>query len=300
MNGDTLLTGMIAPAVTPFDKDGEVDVAAFNSDVSYLLDCGVDGIGVGGSTGEGASLCDEELSILIRNACETASGRCPVVAGIIRSSTRAAVSAATSAQAAGADALLVTPVVYGSATDRENIEFFDEIGAATGLPVIIYNVVPSNDITPRVFSRMARDPKIIGIKEVHVERIPEMVTACGAHAQVYNACDSFMLNSYLCGATGAISALITVAPDLVVEQWQAFRSDDLEKAARIDRELRLITALYAGTPFVGKLKKLITLQGRPVGYPRRPVHLPVDTESQTMICGLQNLGRLATASDNRE
>ncbi len=300
MNGDKLLTGMIAPAVTPFDKDGEVDVAAFNSDVSYLLDRGVDAIGVGGSTGEGASLSDEELSLLIRNACETVSGRCPVVAGIIRSSTRAAVSAAISAQAAGADALLVTPVIYGGATDEQNLDYFAEIGVATGLPVIIYNVVPSNDITPRVFARMAHDPHIIGIKEVRAERVPEMVAACGTYAQVYNACDSFMLNSYLCGAAGAISALITVAPDLAVEQWQAFCANDLEEAARIDRDLRVLTNLYAGTPFVGKLKKIITLQGRPVGYPRRPVHLPVDTESQTMICGLKDLGRLATATDNRE
>jgi len=91
----------------------------------------------------------------------------PIVAGVIRTSTQAAVKTALAAKAAGANALMVTPVFYNVLVPDEkgNYSFYEAIAEASGLPVIIYNVVPQNEITSEAFSRLLGIPNVIGIKQ---------------------------------------------------------------------------------------------------------------------------------------
>ncbi len=285
-----MIEGMIPPVVVPFDKNENIDREAFRAEVKYLSSTGIDGISSGGSTGEGAVLSDEELKTCLEIVVEENQDKIPVVAGVIRNSTREVVTAGVEAKALGASALLVTPVFYYSSTLEGNYEFFKEIGKKVGLHIIIYNVVPTNLITPRALKKLAEIDEIIGIKQVDPVMLAEMVSLLGDRMKVYGACDELLYGAYVSGACGAISALVTVAPRLCVEQWQAFKSGDQAKAMAIHQKLVPIVKCYSEKPFPGKLKELLNLQGRKVGKARSPILEPTAEEKARMITCLKNAG----------
>jgi len=265
------LKGMIAPAVTPFEND-EVRWDLFKKDIEYLAECGVDGIGVAGSTGEGAVLSDEEVGRAVAVAKEATRGALPVVAGIIRNTTRDAVRAARVAEEAGASGLLVTPVFYSGGTQEDNLAYYSDVAGSVAAPVIVYNVVPTNVIDTSTMRRLAEIEGVAGIKQVAAEGLAEMVAECGDRTKVFSATDSMLYSTYVAGSIGAISALITVAPKLCVEQWRAFERGDQLTAASIQRKLSPIALAYAARPFTAKVKSFIELQGRHVGECRSPIH----------------------------
>jgi 4-hydroxy-tetrahydrodipicolinate synthase len=211
-----------------------------------------------------------------------------VYAGIIRNSTRDVIRAGLDAKAIGADALLVTPVFYHGATEEENYQFFREIGEAVKLPVIIYNVVPTNIISPALFYRMAKLEWVLGIKQVDPVRMADMAAA--GDYQVYGACDQMLYGIYVSGACGAISAMITVAPDLCVRQWKAFQAGRQQEAMDIQRKLTPIVTTYLRAPYPPKVKALINLQGRSGGFPRKPAIPVAEPLLSEMRSALANAG----------
>jgi dihydrodipicolinate synthase/N-acetylneuraminate lyase len=266
------LTGMVPPIVVPFQENGDIDENALRSEVRFLFSTRIHGISSGGSTGEGAMLDDNDLRKCLEIIGEENCNRLPVYAGIIRNSTREVIRAGLDAKSLGADALLVTPVFYHGATEEENFAFFREISETVKLPTIIYNVVPTNIISPQLFYRMAKLEWILGIKQVDPVRMAEM--ACAGDYRVFGACDQMLYGIYVSGACGAISAMITVAPELCLRQWDAFLSGNQAEAIRIQKLLTPIVETYLRPPYPPKVKALINLQGRTGGLPRKPA-LPV-------------------------
>jgi len=284
------LQGLFPPMVVPFTQMEELDEDAFRKDARYLLNTGVDGISSGGTTGQGAVLSNRELLRCLEIIQEENSAGKPLIAGIIKDSTREVIAAAKDAKKAGADALLVTPVYYHGADDQGNLEFFQRIAGETGMPVIIYNVVAVNLISPALFDRIAEIDGILGIKQVDPVKLSEIAAVHGETSHVYTACDQLLYSSYAAGACGAISALLTIAPELTVVQWRAFKAGDQQKAMEIQKRLVPLVQLYLERPFSGKIKQLITLQGREVGYPRHPTLLPDDTMITKMKIRLKAAG----------
>jgi 4-hydroxy-tetrahydrodipicolinate synthase len=284
------IEGMIPPVVVPFDEGENVKRQALRAEVKYLYTTNIDGISSGGSTGEGAVLSDKELRACLEVVIEENERKIPVVAGIIRNSTREVVKAGLEAKLIGADALLVTPVFYYSATLEGNYEFFQEIGKKVGLPIIIYNVVPTNLISTRALVKLSEIDEIIGIKQIDPVVLAEMVSILGNRMKVYGACDELLYGTYVSGACGAISALVTVAPRLCVEQWQAFRMGDQAKAMEIHKKILPLVRCYSKKPFPGKVKELLNLQGRKVGKARRPTLEPTTEEKAHMRTCLEKAG----------
>ncbi len=265
------IQGVFPAMVVPFSSDESIDESAFRNEARYLLGTGVDGISSGGSTGEGAVLSDSELLRCLEIVQEENSSKKPLIAGIIKNSTREVLSAAQDAKTAGADVLLVTPVYYHGATEEGNYEYFKRITGETGLPVIIYNVVAANLISPESFVKMAEIDGILGIKQVDPVKLAEIASICPDGKKVYAATDQMLYSCYVAGASGAISALVTIAPDLCVEQWQAYKNGNQQRAMEIQRDLVPLVRLYLERPFPGKVKELIRLQGRPTGVTRHPI-----------------------------
>lgn len=279
MNLDKL-TGMIAPMVTPFDENEELDLNTTRKEVKYLLNTGIDGISTGGSTGEGALLSNEEIRKIIEIIVEENNNKIPIVAGIIRNSTREAIKTGLIVKEAGADALLVTPVFYYGATPEGNYEYYKLIAEKVELPIIIYNVVPTNQITPEIMLKISEIEEVIGIKQVGIEELVAMATNCGDKIKIFSACDDMLYGTYVSGACGAISAMITAVPELCVKQWQAFKDGDQETAMEIQRKLYFVREAYNFTPFPGMLKEIINQLGRQVGKARSPILEPNKKEKE--------------------
>lgn len=287
------LHGMIPPMVVPFDAGGEIEEAAFRSEARFLLGKQIDGISVGGSTGEGALLSDEEQRRCLEILREENTTGLPVVAGIIRNSTRDAVRAALDAQSLGVDMLLVTPVMYHGATPEGNRQFFETISNAVDLPIVIYNVVATNIISPEEFLSLLAIDQVVGIKQVDPVKLAEIVSMVPEGTLVYSAADQLLYSTYVAGAIGSISALVTVAPDLCAEQWRAFGAGDQRRAMEIHRLLVPLVRSYLRPPYPGKVKALIALQGRTAGVGRMPNTGPDETELAAMRNALAGAGLLA-------
>lgn len=267
------LIGVVPPVVVPFTMQGDIDEGGFRNELRFLFNSGIDGISSGGSTGEGALLSDEELRRCLELIGEENHHKLPVYAGIIRNATRDVIRAGLDAKSLGADALLVTPVFYHGATEEENFLFYKEISKKVRMPVIIYNVVPTNIISPAQFGKISKLEWIIGIKQVDPVRLAEMAALNESGYNIYAACDHLLYSSYVAGACGAISALVTVAPGLCVEQWEAFKQGDQKKAMEIQKKLLPLVMSYFHVPFPEKIKTLLHLLGRSGGYPRKPMKL---------------------------
>lgn len=290
--GETL-RGIIPPIISPFDALGNIDKAIFRREVRHLIECGIHGLSPGGSTGEGAALTDEELSGLIRIAKEENTKGLPIVAGVIRTSTQAAVKTALAAKAAGADALMVTPVFYNVLVPDEkgNYSFYKAISDAVGLPIIIYNVVPQNEITSEAFSSLLGIPNVIGIKQSvgGIMAFYDMVITNGEKGMIYAATDEMLYSTFDLGADGAISAVLSLFPRLCVKMWNLVQEGRKNEARKIQDTIYPIWKAVRGPQFPARMKAALKLMGRDCGYSRSPMSEVTETQLLHMKKLLENI-----------
>jgi len=279
------LKGIIPPLITPFDAGGNMDLALARKEVEVLLQAEVDGISPGGSTGEGAAVEDDELVQLISLIREI-DDTIPIIAGVIRNSTRAAVRTALRAKEAGAHALMITPVSYNVLVPDEegNMAFYAEIAAQAGLPIVIYNVVPQNTISAAMFSRLLDIPEVVGIKQSvgGISACYEMKMACGGKGKIFSATDEMLYSTFEFGADGAISAILTVFPELCVRMWQLVKAGKLPEALALQNRLYFTWQAIAGKQFPIRIKYALELLGREPGYPRSPICHMSDNEKASI------------------
>lgn len=270
----SFLKGIIPPLVTPFDSKGNLDVDLARDEIKVLLEAGVDGISPGGSTGEGAALEDDELVRLIEIIREL-DGDIPIVAGVIRNSTRSAIRTAGYAKKAGANALMVTPVSYNVLVpNREgNYTFYKEICNEIGLPIVIYNVVPQNTIDASLYFQLLDLPEVVGIKQSvgGIAAFYEMKMVCGKKGKIFSATDEMLCSTFELGADGAISAILTVFPKLCMDMWNKVQKGQYREALAIQERLYFTWRVIGGNQFPIRIKYALELLGRNPGFPRSPI-----------------------------
>src|SRR3954467_14618651 len=159
------LHGIIPPLTTPFTPDGDIDERAFRAQVHFFLNKGVHGLCVGGSTGEGHTLTREEFRRLMEAAAEEIDGKVPLVAGIIANSTREAILRARDVEDLDIAALQITPVHYlFKPSEEATYAHFRTLTEAVKPPVLIYNVIPWNYLSPTQLLRIMREiPGVLGV-----------------------------------------------------------------------------------------------------------------------------------------
>jgi 4-hydroxy-tetrahydrodipicolinate synthase len=269
------LTGIIPALVTPFDEAGEIDEAAFRGQIRFMLAKKVQGICVGGSTGEGYALEVDELRRLSAVAVEEVAGRLPVVSGIIATSTREAIRRARAVADLGVAALQITPTFYVfKADDEDTFRHFKAISDAVPLPIIIYNVIRWNELSAELLVRlMCEIPGIMGIKQSqgNIKLAADLLLAAPPGKRIYAAIDALLYSCFSIGAHGTIAATPAAVPGPCVTLWNAVQSGDHEKGLRIhNRMLAFWNTMHHGS-LPACIKYALSLQGCPVGYPRAPM-----------------------------
>ena len=265
--------GIFSPVVTPFDEREDVDLAAFRAEVRYLLQFGVSGLLVGAATGEGYSLTRDESAAVYEAAVEEARGRVPVVAGVLCTSTRDAVKRARRAAAAGAAAVLATPVSYFAPTDEGIYSYYLALCEEGGLPVVVYNSLPHIPIRPHLLERLADLPGVIAVKEGSggdLDTLAQLIEARGDQIAVTWSEDHLLFPGYALGAVGSFGAMDSVLPGPGVETFRAVQRGDLETARKLHHGVAGVARAVFAASFPAGIKAAINLQGRRVGQPRRP------------------------------
>ena len=159
---------VLTAMVTPFDADGDLDVALAQELASYLVDhVGNDGLVVNGTTGESPTTTDDEKERLLRAVVEAVGDRATVVAGAGTNNTAHSVELARSAEKAGAHGLLVVTPYYSRPPQEGLLSHFTTVADATDLPVMLYDIPPRSvvPIQTDTLKRLAEHPRIKAVKD---------------------------------------------------------------------------------------------------------------------------------------
>jgi 4-hydroxy-tetrahydrodipicolinate synthase len=301
-----MLQGIIPPLVTPFDEKDEVDERGLRAEVRFILEAGVHGLAVCGSTGEGHTLSPDETRRITEIVTEEVSHHAsqqatphepstsvprppslvPIVVGIIANSTRQALQHARAVRDLPVAALMVTPPHYlFTPNEAEMFAYFRTIADETGLPVLVYNVVSWAYLNADALVRlMLETPTVIGVKQSagDLHALAWLLANLPEGKVVLTAVDDLLYPSFLLGAHGAIAGICTAAPKLSVQLWNAVKSGDHETALRCHLKLLRLWQVLHAPNFPARVKAALALQGVPVGRPRRPLE-PLSAEEVDRI-----------------
>lgn len=235
------LTGVFTALVTPF-RDGAVDTPALEKLIAAQLAAGVAGLVPVGTTGEAATLSDDEAEDVIRTTVKATSGRAFVMAGAGSNATRLAIAKAERAEAAGADGLLLVTPYYNKPSQDGLFDHFSAIASAVDLPIMLYSVPGRTgvEIAPATAARLAAThSNIVGIKEAggKAERVTELRLALGADFVIHSGDDGLTLPFLALGADGVTSVASNLLPAEIVALCRAWFAGDPREARRIHEAL---------------------------------------------------------------
>jgi len=285
--------GSLVALPTPFSASGP-DPDALAALIDFHVARRSAGIVVAGSTGESATLTDEERRELIRFAVEHSAGRIPVVAGVGTSRTRTSVELARFAGACEADGALVVVPPYNRPSPRGLLHHFGAVAKACDLPVILYNVPRRTgcDLPPEVVAELARrHGNIVAIKEASgsLERARELLDRC----ELGLLCgeDRQIADFMQLGAVGVIGVVSNLVPDEVAELCQAAAPDsDPTRAAELEQRLDpLLRALGLDTNPV-PVKAGLEIMGLAPATVRGPLIPLEEANRRLLVEALEELG----------
>ena len=289
--------GLCTALVTPFCPDGSVDEEAFRRLILRQIDGGADAILVLGTTGESATLTDEERRMLVAEAVRQAEGRVPVIAGTGSNDTARTAAFSKFASEAGCAGVLVVAPYYNRPTPDGLIRHFNEAADAAACPVILYNIPARTgcDLTVPVVRKLAEHPRIAGIKEAsgNIDRAADLCAVfAGVDFAVYAGNDGEIVPVCAQGGMGAVSVVSNLLPRETGEMCRAILSGDLVRANKWQRRLLpLIRALFAESN-PAPVKRAMAMLGLCSDTLRLPL-VPVREETERRLGeALKDLGML--------
>ena len=286
--------GVIPPATTPFDERGAIRFDAAAKQIDWLAGHDIGGIAVGGSTGEGHTLGAEEYRDLIAAAIDAAAGRAPIIAGIITDSTQDAVSRGKLVRDMAVAALQVTPVHYLFRPDDEAmLEHFRTLADETGMPILIYNVVPWAYLSPQLLVRIMREvPNVTGVKQSagDMKLFADLMIMADPDHLIFSAVDALLYPCYALGAQGSIAAILSAAPGPSVELWEAVKAGDHARAKTLHEGLLKLWNAMPLEILPACVKHAQTLQGIPGLRTRAPMSAPDAAAKAAIQAALEGIG----------
>jgi 4-hydroxy-tetrahydrodipicolinate synthase len=273
---DERIHGIVPPMITPFRADDSIDEAALRGETRYLIETArVHGVAVTGSTGEGHTMTTAEVRRVTEVVVAEARGRVPVITGIITDSTSSAIERGKAVRDLGVAALQVTPVHYLFRPDDDAmVRHFEALARGTGLPIVIYNVVPWTYLSPRLLARILTSVEgVIGVKQSagDMKLLADLLLLVGNRARIMTAVDALLYPSFTLGAHGAIAAILTAVPRLCVQLWDAVQAGDHKQALALHEKLLPVWNAIAQDNLPANVKYCLSLQGRAGGLPRPPM-----------------------------
>ena len=279
------LTGIHPALVTAFDENG-VDTKATGKLVDKLLGTGVDGMYIGGSTGEMVLQTVEERKMLLECVIEAAAGRGAMIAHVGAMSTADTLELARHAKAAGADAVSSVTPLYYKYTFREVKNYYERIAEAAELPVIIYNIPALTGLVLNAgqLGELLSIPGVGGMKFTSSDffQLERLRTAFPDHV-FYNGSDEMLLSGLVAGADGGIGSTYNYQPKTFVNIRKAFLANDIQAARKYQTEANRTIEVILRNGVLASTKKLLELMGVDVGLCREP-YMPLTDE---MIADLQ-------------
>jgi 4-hydroxy-tetrahydrodipicolinate synthase len=281
------LRGIIPPMVTAFKPDTEeLDIKAIQDEAEYLIQAGVHGLCIGGSTGEGAGLSEEEIYTLCKTVVEQARGRVQVIGGIIADTTAEAIRKSKAAKKAGVNSLQLTPPHYLWVPTTDGlVQHFQKVGEAVELPILIYNVIPWVDIDVHSMKEIiTRVPWVLGVKQSggDMHKVADMMVELHDMVPITTGIDDLLYPTFCLGVDGAISCMLAVVPEATLDLYNKVQSGDHKGAKALHERLLPVWRSIQGPDMPYLAKTAIEMLGRKAGVARSPI-LPPTEEKKALI-----------------
>jgi 4-hydroxy-tetrahydrodipicolinate synthase len=293
-----VLGAVITAMVTPFQADGSVDLEQFRELASFLVENGSDGLVVCGTTGESPTLTDEEKLALFEAAVETVGGRATVIAGSANYDTAHSVLLTQQATELGVDGILVVTPYYNKPPQRAIVRHFEEIAAATHLPVVAYNI-PGRvvvNIESATIARLAEIENVVAVKQALDDAEQARFIAEETRLDLYSGDDPNTFAFLELGGVGVVSVTAHLWGPQIAEMIRRHREGDVEGARAVHEELEPSYELLRIQVNPIPIKAALNLAGHAVGGHRLPMVEPDEHELAQIRSCLERAGLLAAAS----
>jgi 4-hydroxy-tetrahydrodipicolinate synthase len=242
-----------------------------------MIAAGVDGLFVGGSSGEFYALDPEERAVTLRFCRQATADRVPLFANVGCITTRETARLAEAAEDMGVDVIVVITPFYIKPTQDELAEHYTEVCRAVRLPVLAYNFPQHGgvELTPATLGRVAaRCENLVGLKDssgVLEQSVAYRTCAPGREMAVFIGPEGILMDAWQRGCAGSVTACANIAPRLFVDLYRAFTGGRIEEARRLQAMAAELGAAVGLHTFPGVLKEAMRLAGCPVGECRKPI-----------------------------
>jgi 4-hydroxy-tetrahydrodipicolinate synthase len=275
------LKGIFPMMVTPF-KDGEVDVKQLKFLTEYLVEMGVHGLSMSGSTGEFVHLSEKERILVSKTVIDAAKSKVKTVPCVGAMTTKEAIDYAKNAEDLGADAVLLPPSYYFLLSREEFKRYFKRIAESIEIPVVLYNAPLTTGMTidSTLVGELARETKTVRyVKESTPDLSLIQKTVNLKSVRVFAGLDHLILPMLAVGCIGCMTASANIIPEQMIAMWNYFEKGDAKKASeQYQKLLPVFNLVTGGGPdeinFVQYTKEAMNLIGINVGLPREPL-LPI-------------------------
>ena len=286
--------GIIPAFYACYDKDGKISVEGVRALTEYYIEKGVQGLYVGGSSGECIYQSKEERKLVLEEVMKVAKGKLTVIAHIACNNTADSQELATHAESLGVDAIASIPPIYFKLPPYAIAKYWNDMSAAApNTDFIIYNIpqLAGVSLSVPLLKEMLKNPKVIGVKNSSMPTQDIQMWA-DEGAIVFNGPDEQLISGLVMGATGGIGGTYGAMPELYVELYRCVKAGELAKALEIQNECcRIIYKLCSGHGnMYGMIKEVLRINGGPdLGSVRLPLaelveaDLPIAQECAAMI-----------------
>ena len=266
--------GVMPALTTQFDAQEQLNLEALELNLVAQIEAGVHGIVLGGTLGEASTLTADEKVLLLKKAQDVISGRIPVIINIAEQSTDDAIVAAQSAEANGADGLMLLPPMRYKATDEETVQYFAAIAQSTKLPIMIYNnpVDYKIEVTLDMFDQLQQYKNIQAVKEsTHdISNVTRMINRFGSRYQILCGVDTLAMESLVMGADGWVAGLVDAFPKETVAVFAYTKAGKIDDALTIYRWFLPLLELDISPQLVQNIKQCEIATGIGTGHVRKP------------------------------
>lgn len=283
--------------ITPMKEDLTINYDKLDEIIEEQIAGETDAIIICGTTGESATMTEEEHSAAIRFTVDRVKHRVPVIAGTGSNATFTAVQLSQAAAKDGADGLLVVTPYYNKATQNGLYNHYMTVANEAKLPMILYNV-PSRtgcSIAPQTVARLVKDNEyIVGIKEAsgNISNVAQIMHACDGNVDLYSGNDDQIVPILSLGGIGVISVLSNVAPKYTHDMVYKYLEGNVTEAAKMQlKALPLVDALFCEVNPI-PVKAAMNMLGKEVGLLRSPMTELEPAHKELLKKAMQEFGIL--------
>jgi len=287
------INGIIPPMVTPLLDEDTLDLVGLDKLINHLIEGGVDGLFILGTTGEGPSLNYSLRIELIKRVCERVDNRVPVLVGITDSSYRESVNLANKSQELGAQAVVIGAPYYFNINQSELNNYFNKLIDEISIPVFLYNLpsLTKINIDLKVLKELVDRPEVIGFKDssadmIYFNNVNRFKNR--THFSLLVGPEQLLMETLIMGGDGGISGGANMFPNLYVNLYKAAKNKDVKSALRLHNEImKICSVIYSGVGYessnvINGIKYALHCLGICSNYIAKPLK-KISTEKATII-----------------